>query len=239
MANFLHAIDAVLFDIGSTLIMGASISPNKELVRHFGLTADLAAKVSRLIMCTDFQQAADVCDLLRHCGIQVSQDDSDFVAGLWREQQAGAAPIPEAYASVRFFADAGKTVGLISDIWPPYYRAFATVCPEIVKLAEIKHLSFQQGVKKPDANFFLSAVRALKCDSERVLMVGDTYDNDIAPAIRLGMKTAWILSRPEREVPALAGVIQGRLAKPDLTLASIGELQSAVTEEQFIAYQNT
>ncbi|MGC2697466.1 MAG: HAD family hydrolase [Candidatus Angelobacter sp.] len=239
MLSILDSIQAVLFDIGSTLVMGPSISPNKEVVKHFALKAELAAQISRMIMCTDFKSASDVCDLLRRCGVQVNKDDGDFLSRLWHDQETGAMPIPGALDAVRFFKEAGKTVGLLSDIWPPYYHAFTSACPEINELAEVKQLSFQAGMKKPEAAFFQSALRALKSAPERVLMIGDTYDNDIAPAIRQGMKTAWILSRAEREVPALAGVIQGRLPRPDLTLASIVELQSAVIQELFSGYQNT
>jgi FMN phosphatase YigB (HAD superfamily) len=239
MPNILDSIQAVLFDIGSTLIMGPSISPTKEVTKRFGLPADLAAKVTRLMMCTDFGGPADVCEALKDCGIQVNKDDSDFISTLWRNQETGAVPIVGGLESVRFFKRAGKTIGLLSDIWAPYYHAFTTVCPEISQLADVKQLSFKLCLKKPQAAFFQSASRALKADPERTLMVGDTYDNDIAPAIAQGMKTAWILSRAEREVPALVGVIQGRLPRPDLTLGSILELQSAVTEEQVSAYQNT
>jgi FMN phosphatase YigB (HAD superfamily) len=239
MPSLLDSIQAVLFDIGSTLVMGPPVSPNKEVVKRFGLTAELAAKVSRLIMGTDFDGPAAVGDALRSAGIPVSKDDSDFISRLWHEQESGAAPIPGALETVRFFKDAGKPIGLLSDIWPPYYRSFAGACPEINRLAQVKLLSFKAGAKKPEADFFQSAIRELQSDPERVLMVGDTYDNDIAPAIQLGMKTAWILSRAEREGPALAGVIQGRLPRPDLTLVSIGELQSAVTRSNLSAHQNT
>ena len=239
MSSLLDSIDAVLFDIGSTLIMGPPISPVKELTRRFGLSADLAGKVGRALMCTDFRGPVDVADALAALGVQFREGDSDFIGQLWREQETGATSVPGALEAVQFFARSGKTIGLLSDIWPPYYRAFARVSPEIERVVAVRHLSCKTGLKKPEGAFFESALRALKSGPERTLMIGDTYDNDIAPAIDLGMRTAWILSRADREASALRGVTQGRLPRPDFTLASIVELQSAVTEELFSAYQNT
>ena len=231
MPNILDSIHAVLFDIGSTLVMGPSVSPNKEVIRRFALTADTAAKVGRLIMCTDFQGPADVCAAISGCGIPITKDDCDFVSRLWSDQETAPVPIAGGLEAVQFFKNAGKKIGLLSDIWAPYYRGFARVCPQISDVAEVKHLSFRVGVKKPEAAFFESAIQAMQAAPERILMVGDTYSNDIAPGIQQGMKTAWVLSRAEREVSELIGVIEGRLSRPDVTVASILELQSAVTKE--------
>jgi FMN phosphatase YigB (HAD superfamily) len=56
-------------------------------------------------------------------------------------------------------------------------------------------------------------------------MVGDTYKNDIRPAIELGMRTVWILHRPEKEKADMIEVLNGASPPPDLTLASIAELE--------------
>ena len=232
MANLLDSIDAALFDIGSTLVEGPSISPNKEIVRHFNLAAETAAKIGRLVMCTDFAGPSEVCDALSASGIAVDEDGVDFVVRLWSQQETAAAQINGALEAVKFCVDSGKIVGLLSDIWVPYFRAFERACPEITALAKVKALSFRAGVKKPEPAFHQAAVRALGVPPERILMIGDTYENDIAPAIREGMKTAWILSRAEREVPALVGVINQQLPRPDLALTFITELESELRKEE-------
>ena len=239
MPSLLNSIDAVLFDIGSTLIMGPSVSPTKEIAKHFGLSAEKALQVTRLVMCTDSQGPADVCRTLQSAGVGVNQDDCEFVSRLWRDQETSATAIEGGLETVRFFKESGKAIGLLSDIWPAYYRAFTRVCPEIDELAEVKQLSFQVSLKKPEAAFFQSAIQAFKTPPHRILMVGDTYSNDIAPAILQGMKTAWILSRADREVPELVGVISGSLPRPDVTVGSTLDLISAVKEEESSVYQST
>jgi FMN phosphatase YigB (HAD superfamily) len=55
--------------------------------------------------------------------------------------------------------------------------------------------------------------------------VGDTYANDIAPAIEAGMQTIWVLHRPEKEKSDLVRVLNGNAKAPGLTLESIAQLE--------------
>lgn len=58
-------------------------------------------------------------------------------------------------------------------------------------------------------------------------MVGDTYEKDLLPAMEMGLKTVWLLCRPEREKEALNNVETGRWPEPDLVVGSAGELLKA------------
>jgi FMN phosphatase YigB (HAD superfamily) len=77
---------------------------------------------------------------------------------------------------------------------------------------------------KPDTEFFLHALREADVRPSDAIMVGDTYKNDILPAIELGMKTVWVLHRPDKERTALVQVLNGDAPAPSVTLSSIGEL---------------
>jgi len=224
--KLLDSIDGVFLDIGSTLVMGPHVSPNKEIVSHFALEGELASRVSRLIMCTNFDAPADVCNALSMNGVVLNSSDGEFVSKLWSDQEDAARPIEGALETVQFLKQAGKKLGLLSDIWSPYYRAFRQACPEISDLVDFCVLSFEVGFKKPDPAFFELAISRSGLTPDRILMVGDTYDKDIEPAMTAHMKTAWVLSRPEREVAALVGVIQNNWARPDLTIARISDLQA-------------
>jgi putative hydrolase of the HAD superfamily len=48
------------------------------------------------------------------------------------------------------------------------------------------------GYKKPDPRIFLAATEHLGLRPEEVMFVGDSFDNDIIPAIQLGMKAMHI-----------------------------------------------
>lgn len=77
------------------------------------------------------------------------------------------------------------------------------------------------GVAKPDPAIFLHAVDRLGIDPASTLMVGDSFDRDIRPARRLGMRTAWLEGDVERECPdpSLVNLRLRRLA--DLATASL------------------
>jgi HAD superfamily hydrolase (TIGR01549 family) len=49
-----------------------------------------------------------------------------------------------------------------------------------------------EGRHKPDAGLFERALVRARADPSQCLMVGDRIDNDLAPAARLGMLTAWV-----------------------------------------------
>jgi FMN phosphatase YigB (HAD superfamily) len=52
------------------------------------------------------------------------------------------------------------------------------------------------GVSKPDPAIYELALAQLGVRPEHALMVGDRLDNDITPAARVGLATAWIRAFP-------------------------------------------
>ena len=52
--------------------------------------------------------------------------------------------------------------------------------------------SAEENVSKPDLRLFRIALERANCSPTNAYMVGDRLDNDIIPAITLGMKTIWV-----------------------------------------------
>ena len=52
-------------------------------------------------------------------------------------------------------------------------------------------------------------------------MIGDNYETDIYPALSLGMKTIWVLSRPRRELDSIVRILNSKNPKPHLVVTSI------------------
>jgi putative hydrolase of the HAD superfamily len=97
------------------------------------------------------------------------------------ELRAGAA------ALLQRLADRGLTLGIVAN-QPHKMKA------ELARVGLARHFAHVElpgddGIRKPDPRFFLRACAALGVAPERVIMVGDRIDNDIAPARALGMKT--------------------------------------------------
>jgi len=80
--------------------------------------------------------------------------------------------------------------------------------------------STQVGLSKPDLAFFKTALGRLGVLPEEAIFVGDSYERDILPARRLGMKAVWVNNK-ESNPEALEDTV-------DATLKSLLELERLV-----------
>ncbi|MBF0565338.1 MAG: HAD family hydrolase [Nitrospirae bacterium] len=222
-------IKAVFFDIGSTLVMGPDNAPHREIERIIGNPCIKARDISQIIMLEDFTDSRSVFERIKgafngglptHCEGKIND--------LWQRQESDALEIDGATEVVLALKRRGYRIGLISNIWSPYYRAFEKACPQITSALDSATLSFRDGIRKPDKTMYERALASISLRPHEAVMIGDTYTNDIAPAIELGMGTVWLLSRLEHERDSLVNVINGKLAKPDLTIGHIKALKDWV-----------
>lgn len=193
------------------------------IARLMGLGDSEKGRVADIIMCRAFDDHRQMCRCLRDSfpGLDFPEEQ---VAGVWLDQATAPEEIPGATGAVRYAKKAGFKVGLVSDIWAPYYLGFLSACPELASMVDFAGLSYREGVRKPSAGLLERAVKALGVDPRRSWMVGDTYHNDLEPAVKMGMRTVWVLSRPEKEHRAMEGVLKGRLPRPDLIVDSVADL---------------
>ncbi|HLC17075.1 MAG TPA: HAD family hydrolase [Thermodesulfovibrionia bacterium] len=215
---------AVLFDIGSTLVNGPELSPAKAIWKILQNPDIDSAQISRILMREDFDGPAKACHRLRMSGYVLNSYHEEQITALWQRQQSEARQIDGATEAVMALKAMGYKIGLISDIWAPYYLSFERACPEIAALTDSFILSFREGIKKPSPALFHRALAAINTRATDTVMVGDTYSNDIEPAIALGLRTVWVLFRPDRELEALVQVINGKKPKPDFTISHIQQL---------------
>lgn len=212
-----------LFDIGSTLIEGPPYGPARRLTEMLGLDRSAAPVLERLLFRTPSESAEH---LAQHIAQDLGIDYALAVrecSNLWAAQLKEAYVLPGALEAVATLRVAGIDRAYLSNIWPPFYEHFRRTFS--CEAQSPQFLSFQLGLMKPDRNFFLHALRALDTSPENVVMIGDTYRNDILPAIELGMKTIWVLHRPDKERDALVEVLNCAAPKPHETIRSIADLK--------------
>ena len=75
----------------------------------------------------------------------------------------------------------------------------AFTIPEMKELDLIKYfdgiaISSDYGVKKPNKDFYLRAMKRFNLNAETTWMIGNDYECDIKPAQELGLKTIYIIS---------------------------------------------
>jgi HAD superfamily hydrolase (TIGR01549 family) len=211
-----------LFDIGSTLIDGPPYGPARRLAEMLGLGNPAVADLERLLFRTPSKTPVDLAQCIART---LSVDDTAAATHcdiLWNAQLKEAYTLPGAVETIAKLDAAGARRAYLSNIWPPFYEHFRRAFPSEANAPQF--LSFEMGVSKPDKEFFRLALARLHAEPSDVVMIGDTYKNDILPAIELGMRTVWVLHRPEKERAALVDVLNGISPPPTHTLNSIGDL---------------
>ena len=153
---------------------------------------------------------------------------------LWRSQEVEAEALPDASRSFRAIRAADLRVGLISNIWRPYEHGARRVLPSIFcgpLEADPRVFSYEVGIMKPDVRIYRHALAVAGEPARNAVMIGDSYKNDIAPALSLGMRTVWLLHRPSEESAEIRSVLAGRLPVPDHLCRSIEEVRPALVTE--------
>jgi len=213
----------VFFDIGSTLIDGPPYGPGRRLVNALGLPDEAVSIVNDRLFETPLKDAEE---LGRWLATRFAIDLESAVreaTSLWQAQIDEAWLVPGATEALHMLAEAKIPWIYVSNIWPPFYQGFLRHFP--TEQQRPSFLSFRMGVSKPQSDIYQIALRTLNIAPQDAVMIGDTYQNDIAPALALGMKTIWLLHRPEKETADMQAVKAGDAPAPDLTLQSIGDLR--------------
>ena len=214
----------VFFDIGSTLIDGPPFGPARRLSDALGLGSEAVRELEKILFRSPARDPEELANTVVN-RLRVDFDGAfQACTALWNAQLAEAYVLPGARETIQALRAAGIPRAYLSNIWPPFYEHFRQEFAEEAE-NQPQFLSFQTGLLKPDPAFFQHALRALEVRAQDAVMVGDTYKNDIRPAIELGMRTVWVLHRPEKEKADLIAVLNGEAPPPDLTLASISELE--------------
>jgi HAD superfamily hydrolase (TIGR01509 family) len=214
----------VFFDIGSTLIDGPPLGPARRLSEMLEVGADAAKELERILFRSPARDPEQLANTIVN-RLRVDHDKAlEACTTLWNAQLKEAYVLPGARELIEKLKSAGIPRAYLSNIWPPFYEHFKQEFAEEAE-HQPQFLSFETGLMKPDPAFFQLALRAVEARAEDAVMVGDTYKNDIRPAIELGMRTVWVVHRPDKEKADLIEVINGEAPPPDITLASIGELE--------------
>jgi HAD superfamily hydrolase (TIGR01549 family) len=213
----------VFFDIGSTLIDGPPFGPARRLSETLGLGTQAVAELEHVLFRSPARDPEQLANTIVS-RLRVDYKEAlEACTTLWNAQLEEAYVLPGARELIGKLKSAGVPRAYLSNIWPPFYEHFRQEFAEEAE-HQPQFLSFETGLMKPDPAFFQYALRAVEARAEDAIMIGDTYKNDIRPAIELGMRTVWVLHRPEKEKADLIEVMNGNAPPPDLTLASIADL---------------
>jgi FMN phosphatase YigB (HAD superfamily) len=215
----------IFFDIGQTLVTGAEQSARRLLASRLRLNEKETKVVGRLIMTYHITEPGQLAGALK----KMLPDKEpywlhDVVDTVWSDQITCIREIAGATSLLASLKAMGVKLGLISNIWHPFYQGFCQSYPEMAELFDYAFLSYKVGEKKPSLDLYRKAVQAAGRPASECWMVGDTYELDMEPARKVGMKTLWILCRPERERALLAQALRGEKPAPHWVVEELGEV---------------
>jgi putative hydrolase of the HAD superfamily len=220
-------IRAILFDMGGTLDGDGLHWQDRftALYRDFGVTvsretfdaAETRANNDPNIVSSDFRQMIEayVKWQLAHLGLTNAELEKHLVKGFITPARKATAANVELLAEL---TARGFKLGVVSN-----------GCGNVDKLCDdfgyapflsVIVDSRRVGLFKPDPAIFRHAAETLERDPGEILMVGDSFDRDVRPAKKIGMKTAWLEGVEPRDCPDPALV--------DLRLRALADLREAV-----------
>ena len=215
-------IKAVIFDIGATLVTGPPVAPNKVIASL--LESVSAANIASVIMTTDLASADCVCSALETRFGAIAPETIIEITKLYNEQSTAPIEISGATETVLSLKKRGLKIGLLSDIWNPYYAGVEKALPKVIDAADAIALSCKTGSRKPCRDNFNYILNELGIQPHEAVMVGDTYTHDILPALEMGMSAVWVLARPDREAESIISVLNSNALRPTATVANITEV---------------
>lgn len=203
-------IKGIIFDYGGTLDTGgdhwseviwrawqqAGVAVDKALFREAYVEAERELARTRHIL-----PEHDFSDLLRikmnlelqwlsekgHFPPASVGEKADEIAGICysaaRAKVAEAIPVLEALSRKYKLVLVSNFYGNIKTVLKDF--GIDGFFPDIVESAVV-------GVRKPDPEIFRLGVRELGMQPEEVVVVGDSYGKDIAPALKIGCGAVWI-----------------------------------------------
>lgn len=220
----------VFLDIGSTLIDGPSAGPGQRIAAQLGLQADAVPAMNEILFKTDASESAELAEqVARRFGTDEARTNT-VVGQIWDAQFAESYVLSGADDAIGSLRAAGIERVYVSNIWRPFYLRFESAFSLEAKTQPC-FPSFRTRKMKPDTELLCEICRELGAKAQDVVMVGDTWIADMAPAIKIGMATIWILHRPTKEKRDLLRILNGTGARPDMTLASIGDLSAGMVRQ--------
>ncbi len=222
----------IFFDIGSTLMDGPGESPSSRLTSELGLEIHDRDLIDSFLFTRNIQTSRELIDTFHAHFSQLPRDADQKIARIWQAQLTDGHVIDGAFNILERLVAAGYRLGIISNIWKPYFACFQNLFTQHMDHFKVVILSYETGTTKPDLNIFKRAMAGFgrydqaqgMINPQLACMVGDSYANDMAPALELGMRTIWILHDQDRERPHMRDVLLKRKPSPDITVPALDEL---------------
>ncbi len=169
---------AIAFDAFGTLVhIGRKRHPFERLMRQ--------ARDRAKMIPSPMAQPIGLADYAAALGLP--HPDAELAA--LDEELATIALYPDTLDALRLVRDRGVKVAVASNLAQPYAASLRALLGNLV---DVWHFSFDAGSIKPEQAFYAGLTAKLGCDPAELLMVGDTWRDDIVGAVEAGSRARWL-----------------------------------------------
>jgi HAD superfamily hydrolase (TIGR01509 family) len=229
-------IRAILFDMGGTLdgdglhwlerflalYQDFGLALPRDAIRDAFDEAERKSTLDETISTSNLEKmiALHVKWQLAHLGLKDSNLERHLLYGFVRPARAAAAENAQLLAGL---AKRGFELGVVSNGCGNVEKLCADFgyTPYLSVMVDSRRV----GLYKPDPAIFTYAAEKLGRDPGTMMMVGDSFDRDVCPAKKAGMKTAWLEGAESRQCPEPSLV--------DLHLRKLADLPVALSAASF------
>jgi len=169
---------AVAFDAFGTLVyIGRKRHPFERLIRQ----ARDRAEAPPLPMV----QPIGLADYAAALGL--SPPDAELA--MLDEELATISLYPDTLDALRRIREQGARIAVASNLALPYAAPLKALLGDLV---DVWHFSFNAGAVKPERAFYADLTTRLGCEASELLVVGDTWRDDIVGAVEAGSRARWV-----------------------------------------------
>ncbi|MBD8621179.1 HAD family hydrolase [Sphingomonas sp. CFBP 13728] len=169
---------AVAFDAFGTLVyIGRKRHPFERLIRQ--------ARDRAQALPSPMVQPIGLADYAAALGLP----HPDAELAMLDEELATIALYPDTLDALRRVRERGVRIAIASNLALPYAAPLKALLGDLV---DIWHFSFDAGAIKPDRAFYAGLTTRLECEASELLMVGDTWRDDIVGAVEAGSRARWV-----------------------------------------------
>ncbi len=174
-----YKVKAVVFDLFGTLT--TFIDPEAVIIKTFGIKIQ-KPEVQKLVC---GQVYKDEESYFKNIAEGLGIKDIERLKEILKQEQVDMTVIqPEAASVLDALKKNGYKLGLISNSWPHGSEKFNY----LKNYFDSMILSHKIGMLKPDAKMFETCLKELGVKADEAVMIGNSYESDIAPAEAVGMK---------------------------------------------------
>lgn len=169
---------AVAFDAFGTLVhIGRKRHPFERLIRQ--------ARDQARALPSPMAQPIGLADYAAALGLPHPEAE----LAMLEEELASIALYPDTLGALRRVRDQGVKVAVASNLAMPYADPLKALLGDSV---DVWHFSFDAGAIKPERAFYAGLTAKLGCQAGELLMVGDTWRDDIVGAVDAGSRAQWL-----------------------------------------------